>query len=145
MDNETKRTTIGEFCRQHHISATTQRVDSNPHMHTDNADWERSASHYLVRLTGTFDGKRHSMSVFFSQGCAHTNPPKDVDVLDCLASDAAGVENSDSFADWCGEYGYDTDSRKAEHTYRTTVRQTARLRQFCGSAYSTLLWDMDRL
>lgn len=41
--------------------------------------------------------------------------PKAASVLYCLISDASASEMS--FDDWCGEFGYDTDSRKALETY----------------------------
>ena len=37
------------------------------------------------------------------------------DILYCLVLDAAAAEMS--FEDWCSDYGYDTDSRKALHTF----------------------------
>lgn len=44
-------------------------------------------------------------------------PPQLVDVLYCLASDAQAVCFGQSFDDFCGEFGYDTDSRTAEKAY----------------------------
>jgi len=35
--------------------------------------------------------------------------------------------------DWCAEYGYDTDSRKAERTFRAVERQTKALKRMLGS------------
>jgi hypothetical protein len=47
--------------------------------------------------------------------------------------------------DWAGEYGYDTDSRKAEKTFRACQRQRAKLFAFLGpELYQTLLWDTER-
>jgi hypothetical protein len=66
-------------------------------------------------------------------------------VLDSLASDAAGYENSPDFGDWCGEYGYDEDSRKAERIFKDVERQSAKLKKFLGDdLYETLLWDTER-
>ena len=69
------------------------------------------------------------MTVYFSQGPAISGEPTTEDVLDCLALDASGA---DSFEDWCAEYGYDTDSRKAEHIYNTVRKQTEELASFLG-------------
>lgn len=41
-------------------------------------------------------------------------------VVETLDSDST---NGASFEDWCGDYGYDTDSRAAEATYRAVVKQ----------------------
>jgi hypothetical protein len=79
-------------------------------------------------------------------GPALIGTPKLADVLDCLASDAAGFENAQSFEDWAAEYGYDTDSRKAEKVYRTVERQAKQLRRVLGDeGYNALLWDIERL
>ena len=42
--------------------------------------------------------------------------PNAYDVLSCLQKNEVG-----SFEDFCGDFGYDTDSRKAEQTYNTVV------------------------
>lgn len=62
------------------------------------------------------------------------------DVLECLLSDASGVANSESFEDWCGDYGYDTDSRKAERTYNACVEQTESLRQLLGDDFDAAVF-----
>lgn len=43
-----------------------------------------------------------------------TEPPL-ADVLSSLLSDASNADTT--FEDWCGDFGYDTDSRKALATY----------------------------
>jgi len=75
------------------------------------------------------------------------NAPTAADVLNCLASDAAGVENARSFEDWCADYGYDTDSRKAEKTFRVCEQQRDSLKGFIGGpdAFEGLLFRMERL
>lgn len=66
------------------------------------------------------------------------------DVLECLALDAAGYENARHFEDWADEYGYDTDSRSAEQTYRAVETQSVNLRAQLGqTAYEQLLWNVD--
>ena len=87
------------------------------------------------------------MSLVFSMGSGHGGKrPELADVLDCLASDAAGYENARSFADWCADYGYDVDSRRAERTFKAVERQATSLHRVLGeSAYRTLLWDIERL
>lgn len=113
-------------------------TDRNPHMDS----WDAGASHW--RCTLSYAGRR--MSVAFSHGSAHTSPPSLADVLNCLALDASGFENNSSFADWCAEYGYDTDSRKAERIYKTIGRQVASLKHMLGLAlYAELLWNTESL
>ena len=78
-------------------------------------------------------------------GSAHKSPPTLADVLDCMAGESAGVENARDFADWCGEYGYDTDSRKVERTFKACQQQAADLKRLLGpAAYETLLWNVER-
>lgn len=67
-------------------------------------------------------------------------------VLDCLASDAATVENARRFEEWAEELGYDPDSREAEKTFDVCVDAAKQLEDFLGrDAYNTLLWDIERL
>lgn len=69
-------------------------------------------------------------------------------VLDCLISDAASIVNSGlKFEDWCAEYGYDEDSRKAEKTFNACKEQAQALERFIGSDedFTTLLFNTKRL
>lgn len=116
-------------------------VDKNPNMDQD--DWHASASHWRCTFTRRDEDNRpRQMRVYFSQGSAHTKPPTAAEVLACLAMDAAGWENAQDFEDWCVEYGYDTDSRRAARVYRAVEATVDRLDRFCASraAYDTLLW-----
>lgn len=45
--------------------------------------------------------------------------PKLDDVCHSLLMDGATFFDGERFEDWCANYGYDTDSRKAEATFRT--------------------------
>jgi hypothetical protein len=87
------------------------------------------------------------MTLHFSKGIGHHGAePEAAEVLDCLSSDASGIENGSGFEDWCGEYGYDTDSRKAEKTYKVCARQAAKLRVFLGDElYDQLLWHTEAM
>lgn len=67
-------------------------------------------------------------------------PPDLAGVLECLASDASGYDSALDFDDWASNYGFDTDSRKAEQSYRVTGDQSKRLRHLLGdAAYAELL------
>lgn len=86
-----------------------------------------------------------TITVPFYMGSAHgTTPPTVAYVLSALLSDAAGVDNADGdFEKWCGEYGYDTDSRRAERTFKAAKEQTADLRDFLGDLYGDYVWETD--
>ena len=120
------------------VRLTSTWVDRNPHM-----DDSRDMDHW--RCTLSAEGRR--MVVYYSKGFGHNGEePTVAELLDCLASDAAGVENATGLVDWCAEYGYDANSRSAERTYRTIQRQSDRLRFVLGEErYEALLWDTERL
>src|SRR4051812_7060666 len=105
--------TMQSFARQHGITLQAEWADENKNA----PDWT-DANHYKVILKHN----RRQLTTYFSQGYGISGAPEVQDVLDCLASDAAGYEGARSFEEWCGDYGYDTDSRKAEQTYKTVGR-----------------------
>jgi hypothetical protein len=130
--------TIAEFIAAKKITMTVRPTDANPNM-----DGGRDMDHWKVTLRCS--GRR--MILTYSTGSGLRGQPIEASsVLDCLASDAAGVQNARDFSDWCAEYGYDTDSRKAERTYKACQRQAASLQRLLGStaAYETLLFNTDR-
>lgn len=107
------------------------------------ADDRRSDGTNWYRVTLAYDGR--TMTVPFGMGSALTDDPGADDVLNCLASDASGYENARSFEEWAGEYGYDTDSRKAERTYQQVKEQTEQLRRFLGDQFDAYVWDTEGL
>ena len=129
---------LSKFIADAGISMTVKPADNNPNM----IDGDPRASHWACKIKAG----RSQLTVAFSMGSGLSGEPKLADVLDCLASDASGVENcAGKFDDWCGEYGYDTDSRKAERTFNICKRQAANLKRLLGpSAYETLLWNVER-
>ena len=159
--------TVDEFIEKHKITLTATNVRQNPHMH----DEAYPMFHYEVELTR--DGAE-SMVVYYSVGSAHIErgqafryrkllsgsplPPQAAleraaksfkppvaDVLDCLASDSAGIENVRSFEEWAWETGFDVDSRSAERTYEACVEQRDQLLALLGrEAFEELLWQTQR-
>jgi hypothetical protein len=133
---------LTSFVKRYKITATAKPSKSNPNMpDSDGMD------NWSVKLTRLVDGEKRSMNVPFSMGKGHNGKtPTAADVLDCLASDAAGVENATSFDDWASDYGYDTDSRKAERIYKACKRNAEDLYSLLGGeAYNELLWETERL
>ena len=129
--------TIAQFIKANRISMTAERTDSNPNM-ADPVNMDHWKC--VVRMAG----KR--MTVTFSQGYGHKGAePELSNVLDCLASDAAEIDNNPSFDDWASEYGYDADSRKAEKTFKACEHEAKRLQNFLGDdLYQQLLWNTER-
>lgn len=140
--------TLSAFISKARIRMTAEWADTNPNMHSD-PEWMRQASHYKCTLRVG----RKQMTTYFSQGCAHTSEPTVADVLNCLASDASCVScvrggqlQTVDFEDFARDLGYDEDSRKAERTYRQTIKQTEKLISLLGeTAADTLLWNVERL
>lgn len=132
--------TYEQWAEKYGVSMAVEWADENPHMD----DMPAGSSHYSC--TFTVDGQDGSLTIPFSMGPAHTDEPDIGNVLDALTSDASGFENAPTFEDWAGEYGYDTDSRKAEKTFRAVKEQSERFMRFVGkTAYDELLWEVARL
>jgi hypothetical protein len=129
---------ISGFLKTHSVQLRSVKVPDR-----DDADWPRDgASHYVCILTHQ---DRH-MLVYYSMGAAYREPPSCRDVLDCLASDAASLESSRDFADWCSEFGYSEDSRKARRIFKTCRCQARQLKRLLGEeAYAALLFETERL
>jgi len=125
--------TIQQVIERDGIRIRAERADSNPNM-----DPEQPMNHYKVRLRNRAG---RQLTVYFSMGLGLRGEPTAADVLECLASDAAGIENAQSFEDWAAEYGYDTDSHTAYRTYQTCQRQAKSLQRFMVRGYEALLFD----
>lgn len=132
--------TVQEFIAANNLHFSSERTWRNPNME-DSADMD----HWKVTILCA--NTEQQMELVFSMGKGHEGrKPELEDVLDCLASDAAGVENARSFEEWCSEYGYDEDSRKAERTYNACSEQSQELQRILGDeAYNELLWECERL
>lgn len=128
--------TLDKLIEMNRITMTCEYADSNPNM-PDGRDMD----HWKCVLKMG----RKRLTVPFSMGYGHHGKePQVADVLDCLASDASGADQD--FENWASDLGYDTDSRKAERTYRVIERQAKRLAAFLGDdLYQTLLYDTERL
>lgn len=128
---------VADFAKHNVACITANRVGRNPNMPNTDMDHWRCV---LYHPCGS------KMVVYFSQGYGHHGKAPTVeDILDCLASDAARVENARSFEEWASECGYDPDSRKALKTYETCVKQANELKSFLGIQYQILLYGTERL
>ena len=78
--------------------------------------------------TGRVDGHRHPQIA--KPGMLL--PPSLEDVMYSLLLDGSPDFDAMSFDDWCGDYGYDTDSRKAEQTYKQCLEIGQQLRGALG-------------
>lgn len=136
--------TLGRFIYENDIKLDYDPIPERPDrkdVDKKEQEWQDSAFHYKVTL------KRGSkrLTTYFSMGAAHREPPEADEVLDSLASEASGIDNARDFDDWAAEYGYDTDSRKAEKIYNACKTISEKLKKFLGEdLYKTLLYDVER-
>jgi hypothetical protein len=85
--------------------------------------------------------KQQRMRLTFWKGVGlHGNPPTLEEVLECLLDDASGLLNSETFEEWCGEYGYDDDSRRALTMFEAVKEQTDNLRTLLGGQETLEEW-----
>lgn len=83
--------------------------------------WDDKDDRYIFPITFVrkVDGKTRQFSLKFGQSIADGDKkPTHYDVLACLQK-----SNPGSFEDFCGDFGYDTDSRKAERTYNAVCSE----------------------
>ena len=137
---DTQTITLDQFIVEQQLVMDARSVRRNPHMQ------EQMPRNFECAIGFVGRGYHEPLVVYFSQGGAHKKPPTLAEVLDCLASDASGVDNAQSFEAWASEYGYDTDSRKAEKTYNICRQQAQELKALLGKdAYDQLLHETERL
>lgn len=101
-------------------------------------DWQRGATGY--RVTFTYD--RRIASFDFWQGSGITDDPTAEGVMYCLVSDAQA--GSDTFEWFCGNMGYDEDSRAAERTWKACQRIETQLSRLFGADFDEAMstdWD----
>jgi len=65
------------------------------------------------------------------------------DILQCLFSDADA--GSQSFNDFCDNFGYDNDSLKALDTYRACMESASKLRTALGKEYDAVRTRIESL
>lgn len=92
-------------------------------------DWDKDAKHYLCKLSKDDE----TVEIEFSQGSAHKEPPTLPELMECLREDVrVGPEWDRGFEDWCANYGYEEDSRKAERIYAHCVELREKMLRLLG-------------
>jgi len=80
--------------------------------------------------------QRRQMTTPFFMGRALSGEPEVRDVLECLFLDASAGEMT--FDEFCREFGYDTDSRRAYDAWEACRRTRRRLRNLLGDDYDLI-------
>jgi hypothetical protein len=131
--------TMEKFVKDRRIKIVDcEMVGENPY----NPDWT-NAYHYKVKLRN--GSNRRVMTVHYSMGYAHSREPEAPEILDCLRSDYESTMWGTNFEDWAREFGYDSDSRKAERIYHACIESGRKLKQFIGDDVNTFLEDVERM
>jgi len=131
-----KRIKLATFIKRHGLTMTVKHTGQQPN---------RSDTQDVWRCVISRKGFKGKLVTPFKMGSGHNGKaPELAEVLDCLASDIAGVENNPKFEDFAAEYGYEVDSRAEEKIFKACVRQRDKLKAFIGDEYETLLWNIDR-
>jgi hypothetical protein len=101
-------------------------------------DWQKDCFSWRVVLYR----ERKKLAVDYFTGKAHVTSysqqaklPKVADVLHCLCSDATSGDMS--FKDFCSEFGYSDDSRKASEIYTACTTTAIKLKAFLGNKFET--------
>lgn len=97
-----------------------------------NEDWGGKDEQYYFKCRLTRGRKQYTFD--FWMGPATSGWPTMYDVLACL-SKPYGIE---SFEDFCNEYGYDYDSRRAERIFKAYKKEVANVERLFGDVMDEL-------
>lgn len=96
------------------VSFSSKPVDGR----TD-GDWHPDSRHFAF----TFHRGDKTLTGTYSMGSAVKGPVNPQDVFSSILLDTSEIENGADFEEWAGDLGFDTDSRKAERTYKACVAE----------------------
>lgn len=94
--------------------------------------WGEKQSRYVFKCRISRNGKQYTFE--FGQSLNNgSKEPTMYDVLSCLEKSDVGT-----FEDFCDEFGYDTDSRRAERTYKAVCKEYAAVERLFGDVMDEL-------
>lgn len=118
------------------VTAVAEWISSEPD--GSGSHWDDSARDRVENMrtnwnvTLTYKGR--TLTTPFGMGSAHTAPPAANDVVDALFHDAQAGQMT--FEEFCGDFGYDPDSRSAETMWRTCRDTFVKLHTLFGADYT---------
>lgn len=110
----------------------------------DDDDWQHYS--YTVRIHNATG--QHFDSPWMQGTGITTNPAEQVaEIVDSLISDVWSYQQASNFEDWAGEYGYDTDPRKAKKIYQQIAAMAAGVVAMFGGQdeFERVATEVDRL
>ena len=117
----------------------SEYADSNPNMKdSNNMNHSKVTIKRKFKLNGNHLDTRYGfkqMTLYYSQGYGIQGEPTLESVLNCLISDSTCGE---TFQEFCDNLGYDNDSRKAEKTFNTILKQTSKLKKLLDNNFNDL-------
>ncbi len=118
------------FLNHWNLSVIITHLDNNP------PSWDEDQGHNRLRYRITIKRKdRHkSLTFIFWDSIANAEKGERPTAYDVLACASADSNDPGTFEDFCGEFGYDTDSRKAEGIYKRVKKFADRLNAFFSEA-----------
>ena len=135
----TKEKTIKQFIKENNLTMNCEYADSNPNMpDSNNMNHSKVTIKRKFKLNGNHLDTRFGfkqMTLYYSQGYGIQGEPTLESVLNCLISDSTCGE---TFQEFCDNLGYDNDSRKAEKTFNTILKQTSKLKKLLGNNFNDL-------
>jgi len=107
----------------------------------DNPYWDSSASqHNRVSVMNCKTRKRCSFDFWGSIRDPNAEDGNGaIGAISCYASDGMAFRSSINLIDFCYNFGYDTDSRKAEKIYKACEKADKRLSRVFGDDYGFLV------
>ena len=125
--NATDTKPLAELCAELGITASVRELDAfnSEGGLTQFPEWAKQG----WSITLKYKGKRAQFR-FYGGGASKT--PTASDLVWAVATDSTAL--TESFSDWCGEFGYTTDSIKARSTYKACQRNGQRLTDLIGNA-----------
>ena len=135
----TKEKTIKQFIKENNLTMKSEYADSNPNMKdSNNMNLSKVTIKRKFKLNGNHLDTRYGfkqMTLYYSQGYGIQGEPTLESVLNCLISDSTCGE---TFQEFCDNLGYDNDSRKAEKTFNTILKQTSKLKKLLDNNFNDL-------
>jgi hypothetical protein len=142
--SDEKRNAITEALRAAGIeyrAVLTQRGAIQPPDTKDGRPWEHDAWSVAFTRSG-----KQPLALPYKTGTGHRskefgrpNAPHAADVLHSIVCDDT---RGASFAEWCADFGYDEDSRRALAVYEQCQKQTDAARRFLGRDLLATIADL---